>query len=50
MLDKARRIHADHERRETRLTGKTLAALLGISEGYARRLLREIDSNTAAAG
>jgi hypothetical protein len=47
MLDKARHIHDDQERRGTRLTGKTLAALLGISDGYARRLLREIDSEPA---
>ena len=44
LLDKARHIHADQERHGTRLTGKALAALLGISDGYARRLLREIDS------
>jgi hypothetical protein len=44
LLDKARHIHADQERHGTRLTGKTLAALLGISDGYARRLLRAIDS------
>lgn len=44
MLDKARHIRADHEERHgNRLTGKTLAALLGISDGYARRLLRAID-------
>jgi hypothetical protein len=47
MLDKARHIHADQQRRGTRLTGKTLAALLGISDGYARRLLRQIDSELA---
>jgi len=47
MLDKARHIHADQERHGTKLTGKTLAALLGISDGYARRLLREIDSESA---
>jgi hypothetical protein len=44
LLDKARHIHADQERHGTRLTGKTLAALLGISDGYARRLLRAINS------
>ena len=44
LLDKARHIRADQESRGTRLTGKTLAAVLGISDGYARRLLREIDS------
>ena len=44
LLDKARHIHADQECDGTRLTGKTLAALLGISDGYARRLLRAIDS------
>jgi hypothetical protein len=47
LLDKARRIHADQERDGTRLTGKTLAAVLGISDGYARRLLRAIDSEPA---
>jgi hypothetical protein len=49
LLDKTRHIRADQERHGTRLTGKTLAALLGISDGYARRLLREIDSERAAA-
>jgi hypothetical protein len=47
LLDKARHIHADQERDGTKLTGKTLAALLGISDGYARRLLRQIDSEAA---
>jgi hypothetical protein len=47
LLDKARHIHADQERHGARLTGKTLAALLGISDGYARRLLRAIDSEAA---
>ncbi len=47
LLDKARHIHADQERRGTKLTGKALAALLGISDGYARRLLRAIDSEAA---
>jgi hypothetical protein len=47
LLDKARHIHADQERDGTKLTGKTLAALLGISDGYARRLLRAIDSEAA---
>jgi hypothetical protein len=45
--DKARHIHADQERDGTKLTGKTLATLLGISDGYARRLLRAIDSEAA---
>jgi hypothetical protein len=47
MLDKARHIHADQERHGTRLTGKNLADLLGISDGYARRLLRDIDTEPA---
>jgi hypothetical protein len=47
MLNKARHIHDDQERDGPRLTGKTLAALLGISDGYARRLLREIDNEPA---
>jgi hypothetical protein len=47
LLDKARDIHANQERDGARLTGKTLATLLGISDGYARRLLRAIDSEAA---
>jgi hypothetical protein len=47
MLDQARHIHADQERHGTRLTGKKLADLLGISDGYARRLLRDIDTEPA---
>jgi len=47
LLDRARHIHADQERDGTALTGKTLAALLGISDGYARRFLREIDGEPA---
>jgi hypothetical protein len=49
MLDQARHIRADQERDGTRVTGKPLAALLGVSDGYARRLLREIDGNNALA-
>jgi uncharacterized protein DUF2637 len=47
LLDKARHIHANQERDGTKLTGKTLAALLGVSDGYARRLLRVIGSDRA---
>ena len=47
LLDKARHMHAEQKRHGTRLTGKTLATHLGISEGYARRLLRAIDSEAA---
>ena len=47
MLDKARHIRADHQQHGTLLTGTTLAALLGISDGYARRLLRAIDNQPA---
>jgi hypothetical protein len=47
MLDRARHIREDQQRHSTRLTGKALAALLGISDGYARRLLRAIASETA---
>jgi hypothetical protein len=47
LLDKARHICADQDRHGTKLTGKTLATLLGISDGYARRLLREIASDNA---
>lgn len=47
LLDNARHVHEDQQRDGTKLTGKTLAALLGISDGYARRLLRVIDSEAA---
>jgi hypothetical protein len=47
LLDKARHIRADQERHGTRLTGKTLAEVLRISDGYARRLLREINSGAS---
>jgi hypothetical protein len=49
LLDRARYIRDEQERDGTRLTGKTLAAILDVSDGYARRLLRQINSETAAA-
>ena len=39
---RARQIHAEHLSQGQRLTGKTLGSALGISDGYARRLLREL--------
>jgi DNA-binding GntR family transcriptional regulator len=46
-VSKAREIHQQHLRDGTKLTGKTLGQMLGISDGYARRLLREIAGNQA---
>ncbi len=42
LLDKARTIHTAHRRADRRLTGAILARELGISDGYARRLLRQL--------
>ena len=42
VLQRAREIHEQHVRDGTKPTGKTLGELLGVSDGYARRLLREI--------
>jgi hypothetical protein len=46
LLHKARHIHADQEGDGTKLTEKN-PPLLGISDSYARRLLREIGSDPA---
>ncbi len=45
LLSKARELHDTHTREGQRLTGKTLGETLGISDGYARRLLRQITAS-----
>lgn len=42
LLQHARDIHRQHRQDGTELTGKSLGQILGVSDGYARRLLREI--------
>lgn len=44
LLDQARAHYQEHTNLGIKLTGKMLAQLLGISDGYARRLLRQIAS------
>jgi hypothetical protein len=41
LLDTTRRLAREHADAGIRLTGKTLGHLLGVSDGYARRLLRQ---------
>ena len=48
-LSKAQEIYQQHLRDGTNLTGKRLGEMLGISDGYARRLLREITANQTPA-
>jgi hypothetical protein len=43
MLERARELHRQHVQQGVRLTGNALGATLGISDGYARRLLRELN-------
>ena len=43
MLERARELHRQHVQQGVRLTGKALDATLAISDGYARRLLRELN-------
>jgi len=45
LLQRAREIHEQHRVDGVKLTGKTLGQLLGVSDGYARRLLRGINAN-----
>lgn len=50
LLERARDIYAAHRQANKRVTGTILARELGISEGYGRRLLRQLvpnDSGTA---
>ena len=49
LLSRARELHDAHTREGQRLTGKTLGDTLGISDGYARRLLRQITASDAPA-
>lgn len=44
LLQRARHIHQQHRVDGVKLTGKALGQILGVSDGYARRLLRKIDS------
>ncbi len=45
LSQRAREIHQQHRRAGLRLTGRTLGQLLGVSDGYARRLLRGLDAD-----
>jgi hypothetical protein len=47
--ERARRVLESHRREGVQLTGKTLGQILGISDGYARRLLREIAASETAS-
>jgi hypothetical protein len=49
LLHQARKIHDERRRDGTKLTGRVLSQMLGISEGYARRLLREISAADSAS-
>lgn len=48
LLDRAREIYASH--RNERVTGAVLARELGISDGYGRRLLRQLATDGGGAG
>ncbi len=45
--EKVQDLRREHEQEGRALTGRGLAEILGISDGYARRLLREIRADTA---
>jgi hypothetical protein len=47
LMQRAREIHDQHRDDRVKLTGKTLGRLLGVSDGYARRLLRDINATPA---
>ena len=49
ILQRAREIQEQHRRRNLKLTGKSLGQILGVSDGYARRLLREIGATQTGA-
>ena len=49
LLQRAREIHEQHQDDGVKLTGKTLGHVLGVSDGYARRLLREIAASQAVS-
>jgi len=46
-LDTARDIYQQHARVRSKLTGKVLGELLGVSDCYARRLLRQANTDNA---
>jgi len=48
ILQRAREIQEQHRDDDVKLTGKTLGQILGVSDGYARRLLREIGATQTA--
>jgi len=48
ILQRAREIQEQHRGDDVKLTGKTLGQILGVSDGYARRLLREIGATQTA--
>lgn len=48
LLERAREIYAVHRRADGRLTGTLLARELGISDGYGRRLLRQLANDGGA--
>jgi hypothetical protein len=47
VLQRARAIQKQHQDDGVKLTGKTLGQILGVSDGYARRLLRDINATPA---
>lgn len=46
LLEQARHIYATHQHARERVTGVVLARELGISDGYARRLLRRLTTDS----
>jgi len=49
LLEQARDIYAAHRQANQRLTGTLLAQELGISDGYGRRLLRQLANDCGGA-
>ena len=49
LLEQVREICATRQRTDTRVTGAVLARELGISDGYARRLLRQLAAHGRGA-
>ena len=49
LLEQARDIYAVHRRANQRVTGTVLARELGISDGYGRRLLRQLATGSGGA-
>lgn len=48
LLERAREIYAAHRRANQRVTGSVLARELDISDGYGRRLLRQLAADGVA--